>query len=114
MHVRGRTAAERVRGGGVGAFFAVRAQHVLVVGLAGDFGDGIGLEGPVRWGAAGREGFGGEGGSVVGGGDFGADLVLLGRRKILVVHGLWKLGGRVDLRLAWGPGRCPLDDLAGW
>lgn len=42
------------------------AQDVFVVGLAGDFGDVVWLEGAVCRGGAGGEGFGGEfGGGVI-------------------------------------------------
>jgi hypothetical protein len=41
-------------------FFAVRAQHVWVEGLAGDFGGGVRLECAVRGSGARGEGFGAE------------------------------------------------------
>lgn len=66
MHVLARRPAERVRGIGLGGFFAVGALAEVVVGLAGDFGGSVGCEGVGGGGAAGWEGFGVElGGRVV-------------------------------------------------
>lgn len=44
----------------MGGLFAVRAEDVVVVGLAGDFAGGVGGEGAVCGGGAGGEGFCGE------------------------------------------------------
>jgi len=55
VHVRRRTTAQCVRGRRLRALFAVRPQHVRVVGLAGDLGRRVGREGSVRWRAAGWE-----------------------------------------------------------
>jgi len=57
MHVLTRRPAERVRGIGLGGFFAVRALAEVIVGLAGDFGGSVGREGVGGGGAAGGKGF---------------------------------------------------------
>lgn len=65
MHVRGSGATEGGLGGGDGAFFAVGAVGEVVVGLAGDFADGVGSEGAVFRSGAGGKGFGVEFGEGV-------------------------------------------------
>lgn len=59
----------------MGVFFTVRAEDFRVVGLAGDFGDVVGLEGAAVGRRAGRKGFGGELGDLVVA-DFDAGFVL--------------------------------------
>ena len=66
MNITRRGAAEGGVGGCVGGFFAVGAEGIGVVGLAGDFVDGIRAEGVRGGGRARREGLGGEfGGGIV-------------------------------------------------
>ncbi len=80
----------------MGFLFAVGAEDFGVVGLAGDLGDVVGLEGAAVGRGAGRKGFGGElGGLVVA--DFDAGFVLrcvsggLGRDG---GYGLWNMMGQ--------------------
>lgn len=58
VHVTRGSTAEGRRGGSIGGLLAVQTVVVVVEGLAGDYGDGIGFEGTICWGGAGREGFG--------------------------------------------------------
>jgi len=58
VHIRGGTAPESVGCGGVCAFFAMATQNVLVVSLAGYFGDVVWLEGAVGWGTPRWKGLG--------------------------------------------------------
>ncbi len=82
VHVGAGGAGDCVLGGGGGAGFGLGGGG-RVEGLAGDFGEVVGLEGGGGGRAAGGEGLGVEFGGVVGFGDELADLVLF----------WWKEGG---------------------
>lgn len=58
VHISGGGAAEGGGSGRFGGFFAVGSLDGWVVRLAGHFGYGVGCEGAVGGGGAGREGFG--------------------------------------------------------
>ena len=105
MHILGRRAGICVERLGVRPLLAVAAETIFVVGLAGNFVDGIGLVGTSCRCGAGFQGLSVKLGSFVGVGDLRASLVLFTLVLALIC---FQGAGYIPISLA---GRLRLD---GW